>query len=68
MEAETLSTGYFNDPLNGPYPEQMSKRFFPVLRALAPAARAERLLQIWAELPPPRSAPPLCAIFSVRPK
>lgn len=51
MEAETLSTGYFNDPLNGPYPERMLERF-PVLRALAPAARAERLLQIWAELPP----------------
>jgi len=51
MEAETLRTGYYNDRLHQAYPERVLTRF-PELRALSADARAERLLRIWAGLPP----------------
>jgi predicted acyl esterase len=51
MEAETLRTGYYNDRLDPPYPERVLERF-PELRPLSPDARAERMLRMWAGLPP----------------
>lgn len=50
MWAETLASGYYNEPLrSGDRPERVVQRF-PELRALAPGARAKRLRQIWAGL------------------
>lgn len=51
MEAETLRTGYYNDPLAPAYPERVLVRY-PQLRRLPEDRRADRLLRMWAEMPP----------------
>lgn len=51
MEAETLRTGFYNDPLRAPYPERVLERF-PELRSMSEAARADHMMRRWSVLPP----------------